>query len=105
MLQAYVHVTSNYVAWRGGIFGIGALILLAMWVIFIVRILAGPAMTPAARLAAAIEVLGAIETERRPAPTRSRAGGWRIASPVPAIAPPSPVSSMTRCAGAPPARS
>ena len=41
LLQAGVHVTSNYVPWRGGFYGIGALILLAMWLIFIVRILAG----------------------------------------------------------------
>jgi len=34
-------VTSNYVPWRGMIFGVGALVLLVMWVIFAVRILAG----------------------------------------------------------------
>jgi|SRR5579884_2446278 len=39
--QAVVHVTSNYVPWRGAFYGIGALVLLVMWIIFIVRILAG----------------------------------------------------------------
>ena len=38
-----------------------------MWVVFIVRIMLGAAMTPAARLSAAIEVLADIETRRRPA--------------------------------------
>ena len=37
--HAYVHVTSNVVRYRGAIYGIGALVLLIMWVIFIVRIL------------------------------------------------------------------
>jgi hypothetical protein len=41
ILQAGVHVTSNNVRWRGGFYGVGALVLLAMWLIFIVRILAG----------------------------------------------------------------
>ncbi len=40
-LQAYVHVTSNNVRWRGGFYGVGALVMLAMWIIFIVRILLG----------------------------------------------------------------
>ncbi len=39
--QAYVHVTSNYVPYRGLFFGIGALALFIMWVWFAVRILAG----------------------------------------------------------------
>src|SRR6185437_2998704 len=39
VLQAYVHVTGNNVRFRGGYYGIGALVLVAMWVIFIVRIL------------------------------------------------------------------
>ena len=39
--QAYVHTTSNRVMWRGSIYGIGALVLVVMWVIFIVRILLG----------------------------------------------------------------
>jgi hypothetical protein len=29
------------VRWRGGFYGIGALVLLAMWIVFIVRILTG----------------------------------------------------------------
>lgn len=41
ILQAGVHVTGNDVRWRGGFYGAGALVLLAMWIIFIVRILAG----------------------------------------------------------------
>lgn len=41
ILQAYVHVTGNNVRLRGGFFGIGALVLVVMWLIFIVRILAG----------------------------------------------------------------
>jgi hypothetical protein len=41
ILQAWVHVTSNNVRWRGGFYGIGALVLLVMWIVFIVRILAG----------------------------------------------------------------
>ena len=39
--HAYVHVTSNRVPRRGGIFGIGLLVLMIMWLIFIVRILLG----------------------------------------------------------------
>ncbi|MBN9048053.1 MAG: MAPEG family protein [Rhizobiales bacterium] len=39
--QAYVHVTSNYVPYRGLFFGIGALALFVMWVWFAIRILAG----------------------------------------------------------------
>ena len=41
ILQAGVHVTSNNVRWRGGFYGVGALVLLVMWIVFIVRILAG----------------------------------------------------------------
>jgi hypothetical protein len=39
--HAYVHVTTNRVMRRGSIFGIGAMVLLVMWLIFMVRILAG----------------------------------------------------------------
>ena len=39
--HAYVHCTSNYVRHRFNAFLVGALILLAMWVIFAVRILLG----------------------------------------------------------------
>ena len=41
MVQALVHVTSNNVRQRGAFYGIGALVLLIMWAIFIVRILLG----------------------------------------------------------------
>jgi len=41
VLQAFVHVTNNNVPRRGAFYGIGALVLLAMWLVFIVRILAG----------------------------------------------------------------
>ena len=39
--HAYIHVTSNRITRRGGIFGVGLLVLMIMWLIFIVRILAG----------------------------------------------------------------
>jgi hypothetical protein len=39
--HAYIHTTSNRVTRRGGIFGIGLLVLMIMWLIFMVRILAG----------------------------------------------------------------
>jgi hypothetical protein len=41
IVQAYVHVTSNNVNLRGGFFGIGATVLLIMWVIFAFRIAFG----------------------------------------------------------------
>ena len=41
ILQALVHVTSNNVRMRGTYYGFGALVLVVMWVIFIVRILLG----------------------------------------------------------------
>ncbi len=41
VLQAFVHVTNNNVPWRGGFYGASALVLLAMWLIFIVRIMLG----------------------------------------------------------------
>ena len=41
VLQAVVHVTNNNVPRRGAFYGVGALALLAMWLVFIVRILAG----------------------------------------------------------------
>jgi hypothetical protein len=39
--HAFVHTTSNRVLVRGGIYGVGAFTLAIMWIIFIVRILAG----------------------------------------------------------------
>jgi hypothetical protein len=41
-LQAFVHVTSNKVRVRGSFFGIAALALAIMWVVFIVEILTAP---------------------------------------------------------------
>lgn len=41
LAHAYVHTTSNDIRKRGPLFGIGLLVLLIMWVIFIVRILSG----------------------------------------------------------------
>ena len=40
-LQAFVHVTNNNVRWRGGFYGVGAVVLLVMWLIFMVRLLLG----------------------------------------------------------------
>ena len=39
--HALVHTTTNNVTHRGPLFGIGMMVLLIMWVIFIVRILTG----------------------------------------------------------------
>ena len=39
MLHAYVHVTSNIVRLRGSLFGVAALVLAIMWVIYIVQVL------------------------------------------------------------------
>jgi hypothetical protein len=39
IFHALVHVMSNNVRVRGGIYGVGALVLFIMWVIFIIRIL------------------------------------------------------------------
>ncbi len=41
LVHAYVHTTSNVVMHRGAWYAIGALVLIAMWVWFAVRILAG----------------------------------------------------------------
>ena len=41
LLHCYVHVTSNNLNQRGPVFGIGALVLALMWLIFIVRIMLG----------------------------------------------------------------
>ena len=37
--HAFIHITNNRVMRRGMIFGLGAMVLIAMWVIFAVRIL------------------------------------------------------------------
>jgi hypothetical protein len=39
ILHAYVHVTSNIVRLRGALYGVGALVLAIMWVIYIVEVL------------------------------------------------------------------
>jgi hypothetical protein len=39
--HAYVHVTSNRLSLRGQVFGISLVVLIVMWIVFIVRILAG----------------------------------------------------------------
>ena len=41
LAHMYIHVTSNNVQLRGPIFGVAAIVLAIMWLIFIVRILAG----------------------------------------------------------------
>jgi hypothetical protein len=41
LLHAYVHVTSNNLNLRGALFGLGAVVLAVMWVIFIVQELTG----------------------------------------------------------------
>jgi hypothetical protein len=41
VLHALVHVTSNDLRQRGALFGVGALVLAIMWLVFIVRILFG----------------------------------------------------------------
>jgi hypothetical protein len=39
--HAYIHVTSNYVPRRGIVYGVGGVVLIVMWLIFMVRILLG----------------------------------------------------------------
>jgi hypothetical protein len=41
IVQAYIHCTSNRVRLRGTAYGVGAVVLLIMWVIYAVRILLG----------------------------------------------------------------
>lgn len=41
VLQAYVHVTSNNVIWRGRFYSVGALVLMVMWALYIVEVLTG----------------------------------------------------------------
>jgi hypothetical protein len=41
VLQAFVHVTNNNVRLRGAFYGVGALVLLVMWIIYIVRMVLG----------------------------------------------------------------
>ncbi|MPT22747.1 MAG: MAPEG family protein [Starkeya sp.] len=44
IVHAIVHTTSNDVGWRFGAFAFGALVLLAMWVLFALAILLAPAL-------------------------------------------------------------
>jgi hypothetical protein len=37
--HAFIHITHNRVMRRGGTFGLGAMVLIVMWLIFAVRIL------------------------------------------------------------------
>jgi hypothetical protein len=39
VVHAYIHVTSNQVMQRGAVYGIGAIVLIVSWVIFMIRIL------------------------------------------------------------------
>src|SRR5262249_23535511 len=39
--HAFIHVTSNSVMRRGTAYGVGAIVLIVMWIIFMVRILLG----------------------------------------------------------------
>jgi hypothetical protein len=41
IVHAYVHTTNNVVLVRGRVYGAGLVVLLAMWIIFAVKILAG----------------------------------------------------------------
>jgi hypothetical protein len=41
VLQAYVHVTSNNVRLRGGLYSVAAVALMIMWAIYIVQVLLG----------------------------------------------------------------
>jgi hypothetical protein len=41
LLHAYIHSGTNYVRHRFNAFAFGAIVLLAMWIIFAVRILLG----------------------------------------------------------------
>ena len=41
ILQAYIHVTSNNVRFRGGYYFVAAIVLVIMWLIFIVKIMLG----------------------------------------------------------------
>jgi hypothetical protein len=39
VVHAFIHVTNNRVMRRGLVFGLGWLVLMAMWIVFAVRIL------------------------------------------------------------------
>lgn len=42
LAHAAVHVTSNRVPLRGAVFGLGAIVLMLMWIIFAIRVLFAP---------------------------------------------------------------
>jgi hypothetical protein len=42
ILHAYIHVTSNNVGVRGPLFGVSAIVLAIMWIIYIVELLTSP---------------------------------------------------------------
>jgi len=42
LLHAYVHVTSNNVSVRGPLFGVSAVVLAIMWLVFMIQILTNP---------------------------------------------------------------
>ncbi|MBA2125393.1 hypothetical protein DLM45_04025 [Hyphomicrobium methylovorum] len=39
LVHAYIHVTSNNISWRSKVYGLGLVLLIAMWIIFAVKIL------------------------------------------------------------------
>ena len=41
ILQAYIHVTSNVVRYRGLFFSVGAVVLMIMWALYIIEVLTG----------------------------------------------------------------
>jgi hypothetical protein len=41
VLQAYIHVTSNVVRYRGLFYSIGAVVLMIMWALYIIEVLTG----------------------------------------------------------------
>jgi hypothetical protein len=41
IVHAYIHTTSNVVRQRGNIWGLGAVALIAMWIVFAVKVLTG----------------------------------------------------------------
>jgi hypothetical protein len=41
LLQAYIHVTSNVVRYRGLFFIVGAVVLMIMWALYIIEVLTG----------------------------------------------------------------
>jgi hypothetical protein len=41
LVHAYIHITSNNIDHRGPVFGVGAIVLAIMWLIYIIEILIG----------------------------------------------------------------